>query len=289
MFDEKIGIAVVCETHLSAQQATEIQEDHILGRCMDIYHSPNPDNPSTRGIAIVLNRELTNTKGIQTYYLIPGRAILVVVPWHGKQTHTILGVYAPAESMEENEKFWDTLTELYMTTDLPIPDSLGGDFNLVEEPIDRMPHRRYGQGAKAALARFKRLLDLKDGWRTINPDTKYYTFTSPHHSETLSRIDRFYVSPAVLKHSRHWSISDAAGGLTDHRMVSFQLSAPGSPYIGKGRYSMPLFLLRDKDLLEFTIKRGCELEVKIDASPDDKVVIQRGFKEYKDDILTFAH
>ncbi|KAJ7869648.1 hypothetical protein B0H13DRAFT_1896605 [Mycena leptocephala] len=42
MFDEKIGILVVGETHLSAQQAEEIQEDSHLGRRMDIYHSSNP-------------------------------------------------------------------------------------------------------------------------------------------------------------------------------------------------------------------------------------------------------
>jgi hypothetical protein len=190
--------------------------------------------------------------------------------------------------MEENEKFWDSLSELWMSTDLPVPDSLGGDFNVVEEPIDRLPHRSDARDTTAALARFKRLLDLKDGWRAINPDTKDYTFTSNHHSMTLSRIDRFYASPAVLKHSRHWSISDAAGGLTDHRMVSFQLSAPGSPYIGKGRYTMPLFLLRDKELIDFVIKKGCELELKINTSPDDMVAIQTDFKAFKDDILNFA-
>ncbi|KAJ7157688.1 hypothetical protein C8R43DRAFT_883251, partial [Mycena crocata] len=105
MFDEKIGMMVVGETHLSTQQALKIQEDGCLGRRMEIFHSPNPENPSTRGIAIVLNREITNTKGVKVHYLIPGRAILAVLPWHGRLTHTVLGVYAPAESMEENEAF----------------------------------------------------------------------------------------------------------------------------------------------------------------------------------------
>ncbi|KAJ7933980.1 hypothetical protein B0H13DRAFT_1510537, partial [Mycena leptocephala] len=131
MFDEKIGILVVGETHLSAQQAEEIQEDSHLGRRMDIYHSSNPENPSTRGIAIVLNHELTNTCGVKTHYLIPGRAILSVIPWHGQRTHTVLGIYAPAESMAENKKFWDDLYDLWMTLDLPVPDSMAGDTNIV--------------------------------------------------------------------------------------------------------------------------------------------------------------
>ncbi|KAJ7720260.1 hypothetical protein B0H16DRAFT_1216725, partial [Mycena metata] len=128
LFDEKIGVMIVGETHLSADQADKIQK--VLGKRMDIYNSTNPENPSTRGIALVLNREITNTKGVKIWYLKPGRAILAMLPWHGKLTKTILGVYAPAESMEENEKFWDELTEMWMTTDLPVPDFLLGDTNI---------------------------------------------------------------------------------------------------------------------------------------------------------------
>ncbi|KAJ7040046.1 hypothetical protein C8F04DRAFT_886001, partial [Mycena alexandri] len=282
--DEKIGALVVGETHLSANQADEIQA--ALGKRMDIYNSPNPENPSTRGIALVLNREITNTKGVKIWYLKPGRAILAVLPWHGKLTHTVLGVYAPAESMEENEGFWNELCEMWMTTDLPVPDSLVGDTNLVEEPIDRMPHRRDSAPAAAALARFKRLLGLEDGWRKVNPDTKEYTYTSPHG--TLSRLDRIYVSPTLFKNCKHWVISDAAGGLTDHRLVSVQIKAPGSPYIGKGRYTIPLFLLRDKQFIDFTMHAGSELEAKIEAAEDDPDIIQTSFKLFKDNIRDFA-
>ncbi|KAJ7115511.1 hypothetical protein C8R43DRAFT_961103 [Mycena crocata] len=171
MFDEKIGILVVGETHLSARQANEIREDPILGRRMDIYHSPNPDNPSKRGIAVVLNREITNTRGVKTHYLIPGRV---------------------------------------------------------------------------------------------------------------------YVPPTQLKQSKNWEISDAAGGLTDHRMVSVILTAPGSPYIGKGRYTIPLFLLRDKEFMEFVIEKGTDLEDGLAATHDNATFIQTGFKLFKDNVRDFA-
>ncbi|KAJ7102025.1 Endonuclease/exonuclease/phosphatase, partial [Mycena epipterygia] len=286
MYDEKIGVLVVGETHLSTEQALEIQEHPQLAKRMDIYHSPNPENPSTRGIAIILNRELTNTTGVKIHYLIPGRAILAVIPWHGRKTHTVLGVYAPAESMEANAQFWDDLCEMWLTLDLPVPDSVAGDMNVVEEPIDRLPHRRDAESATAALARFKRLLDLKDGWRTIHPDAKEYTYVS--HSNTFSRLDRIYVSPALLKNCREWEISDAAGGLTDHRMVSVRVSAPGSPYIGRGRYTIPLFLLRDKQFMDFVITRGATLESTMDENPGCKIVIQEGFKAYKAGIRDFA-
>ncbi|KAJ7139965.1 hypothetical protein C8R43DRAFT_1089253 [Mycena crocata] len=253
---------------------------------MEIFHSPNPENPSTRGVAIVLNREITNTKDVKVHYLIPGRAILAVLPWHGKLTHTVLGVYAPAESMEDNEAFWDELSNLWMTIDLPAPDSLAGDTNIVEEPIDRLPHRRDGEKATAALARFKRLVGLQDGYRKINPDTKAYTYTSTRL--TLSRLDRIYVPEDQMKNYRNWAISDAAGGLSDHKLVSVELIAPGSPYIGKGRYTIPLFLLRDKEFMTYTVQEGCALESKITGESENKSTIQLGFKDFKDKITDFA-
>ncbi|KAJ6449443.1 Endonuclease/exonuclease/phosphatase, partial [Mycena vitilis] len=286
MFDEQIGALIITETHMSPAQIQEIEENEVLSRRMEIFHTSNPDNPSTRGVAIVLNRELTNTKNVRVHYLIPGRAILAVIPWHGRRTLTLLGVYAPAESMEENKEFWDQLYDLWMTTDLPVPDCMAGDTNIVEEPADRFPHRSDCAAATAALARFKRLLDLQDGWRKINPDAKEYTFASNHG--TLSRIDRIYVSPATLKYSRDWLISDAAGGLTDHRMVSVQIRAPGAPYIGKGRYTIPLFLLRDEAFMEFTTRLGAELEKKINNAPEDAHSIQMGFKSFKEDIRDYA-
>ncbi|KAJ7740845.1 hypothetical protein B0H16DRAFT_1228857, partial [Mycena metata] len=218
--------------------------------------------------------------------LIPGRAVLAVIPWHGRRTLTVLGVYAPAESMKENKKFWDDLCDLWMTTDLPVPDAMGGDTNIVEDPIDRLPHRPDNGAATAALARFKRLLGLQDGWRTVNPDTKAYTYCSGH--DTFSRIDHVYVSPALFKNCRDWEISDAAGGLTDHRMVSVQLKVPGAPYIGKGRYTIPIFLLRDKKFLEHTIKLGLEIEAEMDNTPDDANRIQTCFASFKESIRDYA-
>ncbi|KAJ6552625.1 hypothetical protein DFH09DRAFT_1319074 [Mycena vulgaris] len=198
----------------------------------------------------------------------------------------MLRVYTPAESMEENAKFWDVMTDLWMTTDLPVPDSMGGGTNVVEEPIDRLPHRRDSEVATTVLARFKRLLGLQDGWRITNPDTKQYTYTSAH--QTHSRLDRIYVSPALMKNCRAWEISDAAGGLTDHSLVSVRISAPGSPYIGKGRYTIPIFLLRDKAFVDFTVNAGQALEAAMNAAPEDAVTIQVGFKAFKDSIRNFA-
>ncbi|KAJ7622328.1 Endonuclease/exonuclease/phosphatase, partial [Roridomyces roridus] len=284
LFDEKIGILIVGETHLSPAQASEIKDDAILSKRIELLHSAHPTNPTAScGVAIVLNRELTNTKGVSFHNLIPGRALLAKIPWHGKRTVTVLGVYAPANSDEENAEFWDSLTELWLEKDLPVPDFLGGDLNVTPEPIDRLPHRDDSPRAVAALQRFKRLLSLQDGWRTTNPDTKDFTFISP--LQTCARLDAILASPPALKNCRDWRISDAAGGLTDHRMVSVRYSAPGSPYIGRGRFPIPKHLLWDSQFIKFIIEEGVKLQTLIDVNDPN---LQKEWAAFKEKIAKFA-
>ncbi|KAJ7750005.1 hypothetical protein B0H16DRAFT_1318975, partial [Mycena metata] len=130
MFDEKIGIMAVGETHLTEDQIEEI-EGAAMGRRLKIYNCMDPDNPNKGGIAVVLNENITNTEGVTIRRLIPGRAVLVSIPWHDKLTLTVLAVYAPAGSPAENKAFWEELHRLWMTEDLPVPDVMLGDMNIV--------------------------------------------------------------------------------------------------------------------------------------------------------------
>lgn len=284
LYDEHIGVLAVGETHLSEEQVEEI-ENSIYGERLNIYNSIDPEHPNAKGIAIVLNRDITNTEGVSVHYLIPGRAILLVLPWHGKHTVTILAVYAPCDTMASNEKLWNDLHSLWMSENLPVPDLVLGDTNIVEDAIDRLPHHWDDDSATEALARFKRILELKDGWRSTNPDTKAYTYTHPTGSH--SRIDRIYVSPDLLKTCRNWTIDDV-GTLTDHRMVSVKIFAPKSPHIGRGRYTIPLFLINDKQFLNFASERGIELQECLKLDRTDDTNSQTLLKKYKDEVKQFA-
>jgi hypothetical protein len=82
MHEQKIGIMIVSETHMSAVQALEI-EDSFMIKCLKLFNYECPDNPATKGIAIVLNCEIMNTEGVEIHYLIPGKVILAIIPWHG--------------------------------------------------------------------------------------------------------------------------------------------------------------------------------------------------------------
>jgi exonuclease III len=108
---------------------------HILfGKCLQIHFSQGP-NTNAQGVAIVLNKELTNVKGIDQIDIIPGRAILVTFLWHSDLSLTVLKIYAP-NSHTENQTFWETLDSEWDRLDLPIPDVMLGDFNIVEDALD---------------------------------------------------------------------------------------------------------------------------------------------------------
>ncbi|KAJ7022148.1 Endonuclease/exonuclease/phosphatase, partial [Mycena alexandri] len=284
MFDERIGIMAVGETHLTEAQTEEIEGAAMGRNRLRIFNSIDPDHPNKGGIAVVLNKDITNVENIIVRRLVPGRAILVTIPWHGKLTLTVLAVYAPAGSAAENKAFWEELHKLWMTENLPVPDVLLGDMNIVEDAIDRLPHRTDDAGAAHALADFKRILELKDGWRMTYPDTKQYTFSRGTGSH--SRIDRIYVSPTLFKNCRHWDINDAAGDLTDHRLISVNVCAPGAPYIGPGRYAIPLFLMNDVKFMDFAVKTGAQLFEGEEANPTEN--IQVSFKKFKDMVGAFA-
>jgi hypothetical protein len=51
-----------------------------------------------------------------------------------------------------------------------------GDFNIVEDSIDRLPCHSDNHNAVEALQDLKTLLHLEEGWRKSNPNTKAFTY-----------------------------------------------------------------------------------------------------------------
>ncbi|KAJ7260322.1 Endonuclease/exonuclease/phosphatase, partial [Mycena haematopus] len=283
MGEQKIGVMIISETHMSAAQAVEVEE-HYSNKRLRIFNSEYTTKTSMKGIAIVLNRELTNIENVKIHYLDAGRAILAVLPWHGKRTLTVLGIYAPTESNEEKIAFWEKLTNMWLTTDLPVPDVVGGDFNLVPDAIDRQPHKTDKEPVVTAYLRFTRMLGLIDGWRQCNPDRKEYTYAG---KDTLSRIDKILVSPKLMKNCREWEIEDV-GTVADHRMVSMMVSAPGAPHIGKGRWAMPHFLVHDDGYMDKASEEVYEMELTMAEERTETNNAQTKFKSLKDSAIAAA-
>jgi exonuclease III len=161
IISQKIGILCAQETHLTEEQ-TEVIND--LHKNIKVFLTIDQTQPNSKGVAIAINRKITNAQQAKTTALIPGRALLLEIPWHANELLTILAVYAPNKN-NENKNFWENLNSLWEGDNitLPYPNILLGDFNMVEDPIDRSTRSSDPAKTVSALTSLKSRLALIDG------------------------------------------------------------------------------------------------------------------------------
>jgi ribonuclease HI/exonuclease III len=284
--EKKIGILAVQESHLSEMHVNQLHE--LFHKRMKIFHSIDPDRPNAMGVAIVLNKELTNYKEAKMHILTPGRAILLQTTWHANEKLNILAIYAP-NAPSENEGLWVSLRNKWQEQKIPKPDILLGDFNMVEEAIDRLPCHTDQASAIEALQEFKTLLRLQDGWRRTYPTTRAFSYIQ-NATGAHSRIDRIYLTEKLFTNSYDWNI-EAAGIPTDHKMITMSITSPNLPYVGKGRWMIPAHLLKNKKFLKEVQQLSIKLEKEIEligTSRSDYNNPQILFKKFKDEVIKAA-
>jgi hypothetical protein len=70
--------------------------------------------------------------------LIPGRALLLKIKWLEDCEMTILNVYAPVNRVAQPH-FWQSVESKRCWRRIGHPNFVMGDFNIMEEVIDRAP------------------------------------------------------------------------------------------------------------------------------------------------------
>ena len=287
--DRKIGVLAIQESHLTNDDVDILH--NLYGRQLRVLNSQDPTNASgARGTAFVLNRELVDVKNATLTEAIPGRAATLKMRWHAETDITLLNVYTPNNN-RENEEFWSALHEMRSDGRLAQPDVLLGDFNLVEDALDRLPVRSDPPGPQNTLRELLTDLQLHDGWRITEPDTRDYTFPQ-RMSETRSRLDRIYLSSELLSQSYDWSI-ESTGVPTDHRLTCTRMTTTAAPYIGKARWTMPPALLADQNFLTEAARLGTKavgeaIECSEAQSRSDMNNPQMILKRYKAAVKTLA-
>ena len=247
-------------------------------------HFSRGPNANAHGVAIVLNKEITNIKGVQQQTVIPGWAILLALPWHSDLSLTILNIYFP-NVHSESQAFWESLGLEWDRQGLPPPDIMLGDFNIVEDAIDHLPSHPDPQYVVISLDNLRSKLQLQDGWRATNPNSKCFSFLKKS-TGVQSRIDRIYTTTKIIKTAVDWEVTTTAL-TTDHKMVSVKIMDQKAPYIGRGRWTIPLHMLKDKALISEIQCLGKELEKKWDNAEQRSTVInpQVHFQSSKNEII----
>ncbi|KAK1227730.1 hypothetical protein PQX77_009256, partial [Marasmius sp. AFHP31] len=219
MTTAKYAIMGVHESHLSPEQTEEINSSYV-GQKIKVFSTIDEGAPNAAGTALALNSNLIHTDPTRVTTLIRGRALLVECCWKDNKSLAILSLYAPNDTMANNRKFWKELTKQYLEFNIPVPDIILTDSNIVEEAMDRSNIRPDLLSAVEAFHDFKTILRMRDS------------------TLTASRIDRIYVCEDILPFCYEWSILDDFGGISDHRLVSVTLNSPELPSPGDGRYSI---------------------------------------------------
>ncbi|KAK0462730.1 hypothetical protein IW261DRAFT_1554261 [Armillaria novae-zelandiae] len=234
MKQKRISVLTLQETHLSEDYANTIRS--LYGKRLSIHFSVSEENTTGKaGVAIVLNKDLVWTDKVSTTELIPGHALLLQAPWHAGSTFCWLAVYAP-NNEKESKEMWETLTQMWIDLHLPNPDGMSGDFNLVEDAVNRLPVHEDNKSMGDAFRNFCMKLMLCDGWREVNEDAWDFSFMQMSGKFSQSHINCIYVSKKLLKNCDEWDIHNPPIG-TDHRVVS-------------GCWTMPLHLLRNEKALK---------------------------------------
>ncbi|KAF8868734.1 hypothetical protein BD779DRAFT_1480901 [Infundibulicybe gibba] len=209
-------------------------------------------NVNSKGVAIISNKQTTKWKEATVNIIVQGRAILVSIPWKENNQLHILAIYAP-NNPRDNANFWHEINEKWTNEGYDKPDLMLGDFNIVEESLDRLPP---------------------------HPDQADQT-------DALQNLKPIYVSNAILDVSCDWKIQSAPLN-TDHRMISVKVLDPEAPYVGKGRWTIPLFILKDRKIMDTIKNLGIALNENIERTRHNRTNernAQMLFDKFKNDVI----
>jgi hypothetical protein len=144
-----------------------------------------------------------------------------------------------------------------------------------------------------ALRELRQEWDICDVWRQANPTEKAFTYKAQTPTGRIQvRLDRIYVARSIEKNTFDWNIKQTAIP-SDHSMVTMRYAPQEAPFIGKGRWTMPLHLSNDEDLLTKIADRGIKLEAeitrnRIERTDRTELNVQTLWKEFKDDTEKLA-
>jgi hypothetical protein len=235
--------------HIIAIQETKLNELDC-----EIIRAENPrtvliennSNSRSNGVAFILNKDLTVNWSTEHIILIPGRASALKVS-HEKLTMTLVNVYSPND-LREKVAFYKTLLSILKEKNLRDSIIMLGDFNFVEDSLDRLPEHRDDDEIVTAFNEIKSWLNLVDAWRYQYDTERQYSYTHCHY-ESNARLDRIYCKEKSAKLMNKWCY-EPIGELSDHKLVTCTLEFETEIYRGKGIWRLPLELLEEKTFIE---------------------------------------
>ena len=277
MRKQRILVLGLQEMHLDENEA-----DKIRKMCPKIELINNGSSTSKEGIAFVINKELANNMTWSCENMIEGRLSKLTIEVEEERGLDIVLLYAP-NGDNDKMNFFNELNNKLRQERKNENIIVMGDFNSVENELDRMPHRKDEKKVTEAWCKVKKSFNLVDGWRVHNELNKGYTYTQLT-TNSMSQIDRIYLNYEIYPYGYNWSHVDSAG-ISDHDLVMVDILKKKLPYIGDGIWRMnqdDIEYERTRKLTDELLRR-VENNMK-EIKKENKGNIQELWMETKEDI-----
>jgi hypothetical protein len=187
--------------------------------------------------------------------------MLLTIKWRDKQEIRVLNVYGHNQTMDQCKQ-WSTIQRFWEENNVPKPDFMVGDFNIVEDKIDRAPMRDAFENPVTleAFTNMRESLGVEDSWRRTFPDSRLFTYVSARHN--MSRLDRIYSKPSHNAFMFEW-FSGCTTIRSDHDMVAAKFAPADSPEMGTSRWTWPAAMLTNKSVMNYVEERAWQFQEEI--------------------------
>jgi exonuclease III len=275
LFSNNIHIQAVQETHLKDEEV-----DALNLNFPGLFIHNNPLTNTAGGVAIIIRRDTLDPAKVTFLDLIPGRASVAKFKW-GDHDLSAVAIYAP-NNPAEKIVFAQTLNETITRANLSNPILLG-DWNFVEDALDRLPVNRDDANVINEFQFFFNTSHLVDGWREHNPDSLHYTFLRSD-GRARARIDRVYVKRDFLPYCTQWDFGGPTH-LSDHCLASVSILEKTMVKQGPGVWRLNSQFLSEQDFRRKIDKLINRAEQEAKRSPDD---IEKLWVSFKEDVKTVS-
>jgi exonuclease III len=248
----QIDVIGLQETKLKTKDEEELNLENPK---MILISNPAEDGNAKAGTAFILNKDKMKNKTWTHTILIQGRLSVLTFKNTETQTFNIINLYSPND-LRLKKEFYKRVLQIISSQQWENP-ILIGDFNMVEQAIDRLPEHQDDNALTKRVNQIINKLEVVDGWRKDEEEAREYTY-SQKTPFAAARIDRIYVAKQIIQMANDWHINETYN-LSDHRMVTVTLTQTGLPEIYKGLWrlgsateQLPAFRKRIKKLLDET-------------------------------------
>ena len=223
---QNFDILVLIETHHAS--INDIQPlFHGYTGSYELLHSEKVEGDPYAGVVILINKQLSLTH--QTVVL-PGRIMNFGIK-QGGDTYSISAVYGYTGSKATQANMRQMTELLSQHHDISKLNIIFGDFNFVDNDLDRTSSSRLGMNAsdKSIYPIWKEFIDtidILDPFRARNPKKRMFSYI---HSQgnAKSRLDRIYINDERCNSILHYKHTPTRF-VKAHRILTFTVQGPGT-------------------------------------------------------------